>query len=753
MPLNRDQTRAGLLFLALALVILFYRLFLNEVFFWGLPALQFHPWRDYAIELLRQGQLPLWNPFNGAGAPLLANYQTGLLYPLNWPSLILPMAQTMSLMAVLHLMIAGAGMAALTRRLGANAVGQGVGALSFGLCGYLVARLGTYPIIMTVAWLPWMLWAVYGVMSVWNRRAGAWLAFFAALLLLAGHAQTAWYSLLMVGLFSLWLAFASPLSSRERLQRVGAVVALLGLGAGVAALQLIPTAELLRTSQRSEGVDYDFAMNLSYAPARLLNLFAPQIFGTPADGSYYGRGAFFEDAVYIGVLPLIAALAALFKGLFQRRRSGPVLVSVPFWALIGLIGLVFALGQYTPIFPFLYRAVPTFDLFQAPVRWHLWTVTALAVLAALGATTWTRSYRARRWTRRVLVGAVGMVILTLAFLVLGTLADQARILLRTMLVGAFLVLLACWLTLRQPEHDKPGYGRWSLLVLVVVAADLIWANAGLNPTVPAAFYTPRPAVANTGRSFWPLTIEERVKFEEWFTFNDYRTAANNAEAVRSSGLPNLNLLDRDAQLNNFDPLLFGPFKQYLDLIRLAEPAAQANLLRAAGVDRVYTASGRTVETGEPGVRAWLVRDACWYPAESSLTTGLLDPDWQPEQQVLLLGDGGCSEDPVPAVEPTRLLVDDRGTQVQIELESPADGWLVLADVDYPGWHATLDGQAVPIYRANSAFRAVQINPGVQTIVMRYEPGWLLPGAVISAVCLLVILLLFRTENLPADSED
>ena len=46
-----------------------------------------------------------------------------------------------------------------------------------------------------------------------------------------------------------------------------------------------------------------------------------------------------------------------------------------------IVGFVFALGVNTPIFPFLYRNIPTFNLFQGPVRWHLWTVFGLSVLA------------------------------------------------------------------------------------------------------------------------------------------------------------------------------------------------------------------------------------------------------------------------------------------------------------------------------------------------------------------------------------
>ena len=262
------------------------------------------------------GIFPLWNSLNGAGAPLFANYQSSLLYPFSWIGFVLPLAQTMSLVAVLHLLIAGWGMERFTHRLGASTLGSGVSALAFGLSAYLVARTGTYPIIQTVAWLPWLLWAALRLLDNGRPRSGGLLAIFAALLLLAGHAQTAWYSLLLVGGFALWWT----LTHRPfRWRRLIGVAGCLLIGAGIAGLQLIATAELLAQSQRAGGVDFDFAMNYSYAPASVLNLFAPNVFGTPADASYLLPRAFFEDAVYVGVIPLIAALAAVIGRIVRWR--------------------------------------------------------------------------------------------------------------------------------------------------------------------------------------------------------------------------------------------------------------------------------------------------------------------------------------------------------------------------------------------------------------------------------------------------
>jgi len=69
----------------------------------------------------------------------------------------------------------------------------------------------------------------------------------------------------------------------------------------------------------------------------------------------------------------------------------------------------------------------------------------------------------------------------------------------------------------------------------------------------------------------------------------------------------------------------------------------------------------------------------------------------------------------------------------------------LADSDYPGWAATVDDEPTPIYRANLAFRAVQVPAGVHTVEFTYRPWWMLAGAFVSVVSLLGILLMFRIK--------
>ncbi len=733
-----------LFILLFTLVVMNHRLLLGESFYWGLPSLQFHPWRMVAFDQLREGILPLWNSFNGAGAPLFANYQSALLYPLNWLGAVLPVPQTMSWINVLHLFLGGWGIARFLQFWGIQGLGQGIAALSFGLTAFLVGRLGTYPIINAVVWLPWILWACSRVMVAGDRRGMAWIGLFTALMLTAGHAQMSWYSLLMAGLFSLYLAVILRVPVRLFGTALGVIV-----GVGCASLQLFATAELLIHSQRETGVGYDFAMNFSYAPARILNLILPNLFGTPADGTYYTQGAYFEDAAYFGVIPLFFALSAALRWRHRLMRSEtPALMLVPLFVGFFIIGLVLALGRYSPIFPFLYEHIPTFDLFQAPVRWHLWTVLAGAVLAGIGIQSWQTARRNRRWVSRILVVGIALVGVSLLIRILPSTTDILPVLGNALFIFGLNIVMLTILRLRQPVGGSASSKGWQALLFCVVAVDLAIASYGLNPTINSDFYQQQGETTSISlgdtRGYWPETVEQLVKYEQIFRFDDYRVAEAYQSFLRLQTLPNLNMLSGTALFNQFDPLIVANYADYLKLIETS--THPASLLQGAGIGFLYHEMGEPQPTDREASRAWLLQTICWHETETELMSALQNPEWNPHQVGHILGDGGCTmRESMPNLGNATIIVD-QGTQVQISVSTNQPVWLVLADVNYPGWHAEIEGQDIPIFQINHAFRAVQVPTGENTVTFSYQPAWLIVGAWVSLISIIILLGLFRLET-------
>lgn len=741
-----------------------------QMFYWGTPLLQFYPWRRVALEAVRAGHLPLWNPWLGNGAPLLANYQSALLYPPNWLSLLLPLDLSLNWLLVLHLAWTGVGMVTLARSLGYRPLGQVVAGLAFGLGQYAVARAGFYSINAALAWLPWIIWAADALLPsqspISNLKSqisrALVLSLCLALQLLAGHAQTTWYTWLLLAAWTLWrsLTFrAGALLTRYFLLSTSCLLALL-----IASVQLLPTFEYLQQSPRADAAEYEFVMTYSFSPWRLLTLLAPDLLGNPARGRFYGYGNYLEDAVYVGVIPLLLALGGLIN---LRRRSTlhPPPSTLPvFLTLLLLVSLLLALGRNTPVFPWLYANVPTFDMFQAPTRLMVWFVFALALLGGWGADRWVApAGRALYWTRLGTAGAVSIVLTALAALLVVAPATEINRQLLTvaqavLALGVNLIVFGALSLVK----DKLSETRWALLVAVALAGDLLYANAGLNPGAPADLYRAPTSTGaalrqalNGQRLFQFPEDRQRVMFDPYFSFFSYGDPARMATGARAVQLPNVALLEGIASANNFDPLVSARYKAFTDVVSATQSVKLLNLMNVGAVassmplpweviaraDSVANATAVTFYR-VPGEsrRFWLIPavDAREVADAGAALAALADPAFDPARTLILEADDPGIVADAPERSPISQ-TDPNGFSVSLQLDQ--ENWLLLADTWYPGWLAYVDGNPAPLRRGNVAFRAVFVPAGAHTVEFRYVPHTFVLGLWLSLAGITVWLTL------------
>jgi hypothetical protein len=77
-------------------------------------------------------------------------------------------------------------------------------------------------------------------------------------------------------------------------------------------------------------------------------------------------------------------------------------------------------------------------------------------------------------------------------------------------------------------------------------------------------------------------------------------------------------------------------------------------------------------------------------------------------------------------------------RVTVAAEARRDGVLVLGDIHYPGWKASVDGRDVPVERVDYLLRGVRLEPGTHEVEFRYEPlSWRL-GWIVSLVALAIV---------------
>ena len=716
----------------------------GRVLFWGTPLLQFVPWRMFALTVLRHGYLPLWNPLLGMGAPLLANYQSAVVYPPHLLLLFVDPAWGSGLLVLLHLMWAGIGMALLARRLGMDRLGQCIAGLAFGLCGYLVARAGFFSINAAAAWAPWIILAADRMATAlpesldWRARIRSCipLAIVLAFQWTAGHAQTAWYSLVLLCAWVVWRSIGRDGWRRLAVNCVGLAAA--GASAfALAAPQLLPTLEYLAQSYRAQTLDPEMALNYSFWPWRFLGLLAPSIFGSPASGDYWGYGNFWEDAIYIGVLPLLLAVFALARA--SRSRGRHVGLTI-FLAGVGTVAIVLALGNHTPVFPWLFRMVPTFSLFQAPSRWMLLLVFGLALLAGAGASAWTKvEGRALYWSRLGTAGAGAVA--GAAWLTRLILPAVEPTLIRAMSIAGVWLFLAGALVLMRRE---PAGAWWTTAVALVVMADVVIAGIGLNPMAASNLYRGTSMLAesvdDSHRIYFPAELEQKVKFEWAFQFARFDTL-DDWRMVRESGLPNVTLLDSIPSASNFDPLQPERLVEWMKMLQQSgNPEHLLRLMDVGWLAESTPSHDVPVEYRRlaGGMRVRLVPEAQFVESGEAAISAVSDVSFDPEAVVIVEAEdgealpasgGGGTAEAAPSPDPNRLTV-------QVNAQGPS--WLLVSDVWYPGWEARLDGEAIAIRRGDYLFRAVPVPSGKHVVEFSYRPRSFLLGLILAAAGLMVL---------------
>ncbi|MBL8092932.1 MAG: hypothetical protein JNL73_02095, partial [Anaerolineales bacterium] len=654
-------------------------------------------------------------------------------------------------------------------------LGQAVAGLAFGLSQYVVARAGFFSINTTVAWVPWLALASDSLLAAsnWAERGRGllWLTGLAALQLLAGHAQTTWYAWLLLAAWVGWRWVAAPAGTRRTMLLNVSVLGLAGVwAAAIAAAQLLPTAELLRQSQRADSAEIGFVLTYSFSPWRLFTLLAPDLLGTPAGREYFGYGMYLEDAIYSGVIPLVLAVATLGVGSARaigalvRRTAAPVRTAAPtgLAALLIAAGLILGLGANTPVFPWLYAHVPTFNMFQAPTRMMLWLVFGLALLAGWGVTRWQAvGGRALYWTRLGTAGAAGLALV--AFGLAAALDPTARplALMRWMALGAapagINLAVAGALTLLAPgahgDATQPAFWRrrrawaWPTLVVVAVAADLITADLGVNPGAAADLYK-RPgaadaavqAAAGDGRVFAFPDDEHTLKFEPYFSFASYGDPERMAQGARDALLPNSGMLAGIASFNNFDPLVSSRWLAYTAVLSETRSLALLNLADvrvlsapAAGPQGLDWSSWPVVAEvdgvqfravpGEPA-HTRVVYSSITVVDANAAASELRATDFDPDTVVIV-------EPALPVGSQTFTERPDGPDQITASVSLERDGWVLLSDAAYPGWIAFVDGRPAAVHPADLAFRAVPVPAGDHTVVWVYRPEPWQWGGIIS----------------------
>lgn len=654
------------------------------------------------------GALPLWNPLILGGQPLVGDPLAGLTYPPYWLTYLLPTPGTFNLLLALHLVFGGWGLYRLARAHEQPPAAALLAGIAFAGSPRWLGQWGLGHVTLTyaLAWTPWLLLAARRAVRsrpVAHRVAAAALA--GGMLGLVASLDPRWAppAALLAVAYSLFLLAHSHSGegALRSVARAGLVAGVAALGAGMALLA--PLWQFVRLSTRW-AMTAGESQTLSLPPAAMLQILMPD------------PGVWPEWSVGVGASVLLLAVVGTARG-----RAIDL-----FWAGTALVGWILSLGESTPLFRLARLLVPGLSLTRVPARLSFLSVLAVAMLAAGGLAGLLEESRRQAFERRArLAIAAGLALICFLMvglaLVLGPAAiiADARFGWTALVASALGVLL--FLCLQRSIVDR----RLLVGILALTVADLVYLGSAvvearpvIEAPVPAVllrgsggfggsrFFSPSYSLSQLTGAQSELELADGVNPLQLQSYWDFMSSATGFESTGYSvTLP---------PYPGGDPAV--PWSPDLR-------AARLGLLSVSHVVSAYELPQTELPLVAIHRGRWVYRNPYQRPRA-----------WVQQ------GDGLSPED---TWRPVREFVWEPNA-VQVLAEGP--GVLVVAENDYPGWHARVDGEPASLLQVGGLLRGVQIGQGEHQVEFVFRPLAALLGALVSFFSWLLIFgLWWRTR--------
>ena len=365
---------------------------------------QFSAWFFATQEALKYGEWPLWNPYPFLGVPLLANYQSAVLYPLHILNAWIDIPVAMTIYLIVKLWLCGMFAFICARCLGLSLFPAQFAALGWMLGGYVQVWC-YWPCVDVVAWLPLLLLSAEFLATGLHRRGFFLMSLSATLILLAGHPETSLVASSGVACYF----FIRLAQLRRNVARVCVLASMAwALALALNAAQIVPFLEYLTNSHtlsyRAAGASEDHFVPNHGA----LAIFAPKFFGFTADGNYWGeRNSNFVHIVYVGIPVLFGIAALLVRGCPSLLRRQAIALAPP--AFLSIL-----LAFNVPVLARLY------DLPLLSSAWEVhasgFAAFALPLLGAMGVESWfSQDRRPKQLLPAVALTAIVIVVLLMAY--------------------------------------------------------------------------------------------------------------------------------------------------------------------------------------------------------------------------------------------------------------------------------------------------------------------------------------------------
>lgn len=712
----------------------------------------------FLAQAIHSGQSPLWLPHAFAGSPQIADPQSMIFSPALLLALLSPEPsfRAVDTLVLAHLLVGGLGMLLFFRERGWHPAGAVVAAIVFALGASAAWRVQHVGQIVSLAFFPVALWLTARALTKRTILSGT-LAGLAGALMIVEPNQVALLGAYVIVAYVVAHWFQAGRGAVAASVRPLAATAV--IGATVVVLPLMWTV-LFASSSTREVIGLAEAARGSLDPASLLTAWVGDLFGAaspnvefwgPYSPSWNPNELFLSQnmsQIYMGALPvLLVVVPGLSRGWLLDRQ-------VRVFALVLLALILFALGRFTPVFGLMFHYLPGVDAFRRPAdaTFLIGAVGGIVAGYLVHRLVAEKGFRPHR-VEWIIAGAVVLAVLATALLVAWRSLHLADALRPVALALGWLTVAALGLTLMvRAAPARPGL---AVALLALIAGSDLAANNGPNESTalpPERYDVLRPDTTNeTVRLLKQKTARipgsprrDRVElvglgfdwpncgaihgFEHTLGYNPLRLAEfSDAVGTRDT------IAGPDQR--KFTPLFPSYRSTLADLLGLRFIASSVPLgqidrqLRPGDLTFVgFTSEGYIYENPRALPRAMFVPG--WQTADfQALRRSGNWPEFDPTRTVLLEDDPedltGIVVPPAPpstgSPPPQVRLIRYANTEIEIEVDAPSAGLVVLNDIWHPWWIAEVDGTEVEIMKANVLFRAVPVAAGRHLVRFSFRP--------------------------------
>jgi hypothetical protein len=709
----------------------------------------FQPQIQFLAQSLAAGESPFWAPYVFSGHPQIADPQSLIFSP---PFLILallngaPSSRAVDATVLAAILVGALALVLWVRDRGWHWAGALISALAFGFGAAMAWRIQHIGQVLSLAYLPIVLLLLGRALDRGSLGYGFAAGVVAGFLVL-GRDQVALLAVYLLAAIVLMRVLRDKEPPVYAIRRSLAPLSAGALGGLLTVTMPVLLTALVAAESNRPSIDLVGAGRGSLHPALLLTLFAPDLFGSsgemekywgPPSFTWHDTGLYIAQNVgqlYIGAVPVLLVLLGAAGRLYEARE-------IRVYAVALLLLTVYALGWYTPVFRLVHAALPGVDLFRRPADAVFLIGFLLALLAGYTAhRLFTGSFEPKRGA--VLVAAAVTLAAFGYGLHLAFHFDRLERAAAPVAIAAALVTAGA-LALAAAQRLIPTSPRLAAaLLLAYTVGDLAWSNGPGSATAlpPEHYEVLQPDSRNATIGLLARKVAES-------------TDATHRPRIELAGLgfhwPNASLTHRLENTLGYNPVRLGLYtratgagdhigqpgdRRFSPLF----PSYRSPLANLLGLR--FIAAGAPLEDIDKGVNPGefpliaRTADAYVYENPHALPRVLFATQSAPADFERMLEKGGWPEvdfartvllEGSPRQGPERphgsvRIASYRNTEVVLEANSPAGGWVVLNDIWHPWWAVTIDGRAAPLLRANVLFRAVEVPAGRHEIRFVFRP--------------------------------